>query len=258
LGVPQPHGREHEDWEAHLAREERRYSDGEARLDEARAAGGDPADAAGAGYPDATAAADPDSRQRQLTRLGNAAGGAGLALLMMGRTAEAADWLSRAAARYRESFAEAPPGSWGRPIGAVKARVLAGDWPAAEEEARWALDTGAPAAESPIGRYAAALALLVLARDQEARPHADAIRTHDDFPDAVGDALAFLAARDVLGYAEAVESVLESFETREDYLEDLPVADTVLVLQALAARRGMAAELSSALLPGASARPPPA
>ena len=53
----------------------------------------------------------------------------------------------------------------------------------------------------------------------------------------------------MVGYVEAVESVLESFETREDYLEDVPVADTVLVLQALAARRNMAADLSSELLP---------
>jgi hypothetical protein len=43
--------------------------------------------------------------------------------------------------------------------------------------------------------------------------------------------------------------VLESFETRQEYLEDLPVADTVLVLQALADRRGMRADLSSPLLP---------
>jgi hypothetical protein len=43
--------------------------------------------------------------------------------------------------------------------------------------------------------------------------------------------------------------VLESFETRDDYLEDLPVADTVIALQALAARRNLAAELTSPLLP---------
>jgi hypothetical protein len=43
--------------------------------------------------------------------------------------------------------------------------------------------------------------------------------------------------------------VLESFEKRDEYLEDIPVADTVLVLQALAARRGIAVELSSPLLP---------
>ena len=78
---------------------------------------------------------------------------------------------------------------------------------------------------------------------------ADGLRTHEDFPAPVGDALAMIAAEDPVGYIEAVEAVLESFETRDEYLEDLPVADTVLVLQALAARRNMAAELSSPLLP---------
>ena len=217
-----------EDWAAHLEREEARYRDGEARLPDAR---------------------DADTRQRQLTRLGNAAGGAGLALLMLGRADEANTWFHRAADRYRESFPDAPPGSWGRPIGAMKSLVLAGDWPAAEDAARWALEAGAPDADGPIGRYAAALALLVLGDDEEARVHANAVRTRDDFPEAVGDALAYLAAQDVVGYAEAVEEVLESFETREEYLEDLPVADTVLVLQTLARRRGLAAELSSPLLP---------
>ena len=53
----------------------------------------------------------------------------------------------------------------------------------------------------------------------------------------------------MVGYVEAVEEVLESFETRDEYLEDVPVADTVLVLQALAGTRGMAAELESELLP---------
>ena len=217
-----------ERWEAHLAREEARYRDGEARLGDAP---------------------DPDSRQRQLTRLGNAAGGAGLSLLMLRRPDEAADWFHRAAERYRESFPEAPPGSWGRPIGAMKALILAGDWPAAEDAARWTLEAGAGESQSPIGQYAAAIASLVLDRPPDARRCADAIRTRDDFPNDVGDSLAFLAAQDVAGYEFAVESVLESFETRGEYLEDLPVADTVLVLQALAERRAIAAELSSPLLP---------
>jgi hypothetical protein len=219
------------DWNAHVAREEARYADGEARIDDA---------------PDA------DARQRQLTRLGNAAAGAGTALLMAGRPAEAAAWLERAARRYLESFAESPPGSWGRPIGAMKARVLAGDSERARNDARWALDAGAADAESPIGRYAAALAYLILGDDELARVEADAIRTRDDFPRDVGDALAFLAAGDVLGYTEAIESVLESFERREEYLEGLPVADTVLVLQALAERRGIHVPLDSPLLPSPS------
>ena len=143
---------------------------------------------------------DPDARQRQLTRMGNAAGGAGLALLMAGRGEEASDWFHRAAERYRESIDGAPPGSWGRPIGAMKALVLAEDWAQAEEAARWALELGAAEAESPIGRYAAALALLVLGRDHDAVVHADAIRTSDGFPHDVGDALAFIAAQDVVGY----------------------------------------------------------
>jgi hypothetical protein len=190
---------------------------------------------------------DPDARQRQLTRMGNAAGAAGLAELMAGR--DGAEWLARAAQRYRESWADAPPASWGRPIGAMKARILAGDWAGAADDARWALDAGAAESESPIGRYAAALAYGVLGEWDDMRVHADYARTHESFPDEVADALAFIAAEDVVGYVEAVEDVLESFERRDEYLEDMPVADTVLVLQALAGRRGMAAELDSELLP---------
>ncbi len=215
-------------WDAHVAREVARYEDGEARL------------------PGLTEA---DDRQRQLTRMGNAAGGAGLALLMDGRRDQAATWFARAAERYRESFPEAPLGSWGRPIGAVKARLLAGDWDGARADAEWALDVHTRDAESPIGRYAASLALLVLGHDDEALVQAASILGRDDFPADVADALAALAVRDAEAYGEAVRSVLRSFETRDDYLEDIPVADTVIVLQALAARRELAVVLDSELLP---------
>jgi hypothetical protein len=181
--------------------------------------------------------------------MGNAAAGAGLARLMGGDTGAAREWFATAVERYRESYELAPPGSWGRPIAILKARILVGDWDRAEREARWTLDEGAADAESPIGRYAATLALLVLDRDDEARVLADGLRARDDFPAPVADALASIAAEDLLGYVASVGAVLESFETRVDYLEDLPAADTVVVLQALAARRDIAAELSSPLLP---------
>jgi hypothetical protein len=173
--------------------------------------------------------------------MGNAAGGAGLARLMDGETKEAREWFARAVERYRESYELAPPGSWGRPIAILKARILAGDWDGAESDARWTLEQDAADAESPIGRYAATLALLVLGRDEEARMLADGLRTRDAFPAPVGDALSHIAAEDPPGYIEAIEAVLESFATREDYLEDLPAADTVVVLQALAARRATSA-----------------
>jgi hypothetical protein len=134
----------------------------------------------------------------------------------------------------------------------MKSLVLAGDWSAAEEAARWALELGAAEAETPIGRYAGSLALLILGRDAEARPIAGSLRERDDFPNHVADALATIAAADRAGYVEAVERVLESFETRDEYLEDIPVADTVLVLQALATKRDIPAELTSPLLPSAT------
>jgi hypothetical protein len=216
------------DWAEHARREDSRYRDGEARLPEAE---------------------DQDSRQRQLTRMGNAAAGVGLARLMAGDTGEGREWFAKAVERYRESYELAPPGSWGRPIAILKAQILAGDWEGAESDARWTLEQGAGDAESPIARYAATLALLVLGRDQEARVLADRLRTRDDFPRPVADALATIAAADTLRYSDAIDAVLDSFETRDDYLEDLPAADTVVVLQAFAARRDMAAELSSPLLP---------
>lgn len=179
---------------------------------------------------------------------GNAAYGAGLAHVMLGGGDDARSWFDLAVAAYRESWADASPDAWGRPIAGMKSRLLAGE--PADAEAEWALDAGADDASSPIGRYAAALAHLVRGEDDVARVHADAIRTGDDFPSDVGDALAALAAHDRVAYVEAVESVLGSFERRSDYLEDVAVADTVLVLQALAEPRGMRADLDSRLLPG--------
>ena len=122
---------------------------------------------------------------------------------------------------------------WGRPIGAMKALLIAGD--DAGEAARWALDAGAAEAESPIGRYAGVLALLVLGRDEEAREVSATLG--DGFPSDVADALAALAASDAAAYSTAVASVRRSFEERDSFLEDVPVPDTALALDVLASRR---------------------
>jgi len=190
--------------------------------------------------------------ERAIVRRGNAAYAAGLAL-SMARDDAAAEWLGRAAERWRASW-DAGEGvdSWGRPVGAIKASLLAGDDAAAEDLARWTLELGAATAASPIGRYAATLALLVLERWADARHVAESLRSRDDFPADVADALAFVAAHDPVAYAEAVEAVVTSFETRSDYLEDVPVADTALVLDRLAARRGIVHSLpESPTLPAA-------
>ena len=170
--------------------------------------------------------------ERQLVQLANAAWAAGLSLLMARDHDGAVEWLRRAAARYRESW-QPDSESWGRPIGSLKALLIAGDDPS--DAARWALDAGAVRAESPIGRYAGTLALLVLGRDPEAG--ALAATLGDGFPGDVTAALAALAAHDSDTFSVAVDAVRRSFEEREDFLEDMPVADTALALDALAERR---------------------
>jgi hypothetical protein len=215
------------EWGNQAARAEARYADGEARLPE-----------------------DPDARQKQLVRMGMAAGAAGLTHLMAGRRDESRAWFLRSAERLRESWDDAPPGSWGRPIGALKARILAGDGAGARDDARWTLALGAGEG-SAIGRYAATLAALVLDDRRLARELATSLQAEDGetFPRPVADALAALAASDANAYADAARAVLASFESREAYLEDVPVADTVLVLERLAAERCIAAGLRSSLLP---------
>lgn len=214
------------DWEERARAAQARFEDGTARL------------------PD-----DRDERQRQLTRMGNAAWAAGLALLMLGRRDDARAWLVRAADTYRESWPDAPAGSWGRPIGALKSRLIAGDLEGAREDARWALDAEAAESESPIGRYAAALAHLALGDDQAAAELVESIRGADSIPPAVVESLAALAARDAPAYEAAIRTVAADFETREAHLEDMPVADTVLALQALAAERWIVLALESPVLP---------
>jgi hypothetical protein len=187
--------------------------------------------------------------ERSLVRKGNLAYAVALGALMLGEQERAAAWFRRAAARWRESWRGGE--AWGRPIGAVKASLLAGDERADEELARWTLELGTATAESPIARYAAALALLALGRWPEARHVAESLRERDDFPPDVADALATISAGDVVGYTTAVESVVGSFETRTEFLEDARVADTALALQALARRRGLDVALrSSPVLPG--------
>jgi hypothetical protein len=214
------------DWEERARTVRARFEDGASRLPEER-----------------------DERQRQLTRMGNAAWSAGLSLLMLGRRTEAQEWLILAAETYRQSWADAPPGSWGRPIGAMKSRLIADDLAGAQADARWALEAGAAESESPIGRYAAVLAQLVLGKDDDAAVLAQTLVGEAPIPPAVTDSVLALARRDAPAYEKAIEALVADFEERDDYLEDTPVADTVLAFQALAAQRWIVLELPSPLLP---------
>jgi hypothetical protein len=200
-------------------------------------------------------AAEARADEREDFRLAGIAGAswaAGLAALMLGDREAGAVLLRRAADEYDTSWRAAPPGSWGRPIAMLRCRLMAGDADGARSDADAALSAGATDAAGPIGGYCAALALLVLDRDREAEPLAARIAAEGLQPRAVADALAALAQADAPGFAEARLAVLRSFEERGAFLEDVPVADTVLVLDALARERGIeAAPVFSPLLPQA-------
>ncbi|HEX2303705.1 MAG TPA: hypothetical protein VHH57_08810 [Gaiella sp.] len=192
--------------------------------------------------------AGPDEREDfRLAGIAGASWAAGLASLMLGDQETAASWLRRAAEEYATSWHAAPPGSWGRPIAMIRCRLMAGDVGGARDDATAAVEAGALDAAGPIGGYCAALALLVLGRDDEAEAVARRIAAEGLQPIAVAHALAALGRGDAEAFADARRAVLASFEERDAFLEDMPVADTVFVLDALSRARRF--ELSPLLSP---------
>ena len=185
--------------------------------------------------------ADGEREDFRLAGIAGASWAEGLAALMLGERDEGEALLRRAADEYDASWAAAPEGSWGRPIAAMRCRLLARDGGGLEHDARATLAAGSADGAGPIAAYATALALLALRRDGDALPVAQGLQGRDDFVPPVADALTALASGDAAGYPAAVSAVLRSFEEREAFLEDAPVADTVLVLDALAADRGLSA-----------------
>ena len=64
-----------------------------------------------------------------------------------------------------------------------------------------------------------------------------------------GEAISALAAHDEARYAAALEAIVRDFEERSQHLTGVAIADTALMLETLAARRGMAAGIESPVLP---------
>lgn len=198
-----------------------------------------------------TPAAGGEREDLRLAGIAGASWAAGLSAMMLGERAEAKELLGRAADEYGTSWQAAPPGSWGRPIAMLRCRLMAGDDEGARRDAEAVLAKGVEEASGPIGGYCAALALLVTGRDVEAGAVAGRIAEEGLEPAAVAHALAALASRDEPAFETARRAVLRSFEDRDAFLEDIPVADTLLVLDALARARGIdVASIPSPLLPG--------
>jgi hypothetical protein len=128
----------------------------------------------------------------------------------------------------------------------LKAAVLAGDAADAAQYARAAL---ADSGDSPSSWYALAVAALVGDDDDLARRAAAEMGSGSDPFGRTGRAIAALAERDADEYAAALAEIVADFEERGEHLTGVPIADTALMLERLAAARGMAVRPHSPLLP---------
>jgi hypothetical protein len=89
----------------------------------------------------------------------------------------------------------------------------------------------------------------VLGKDVDAAALVTTLSGVEAIPPAVVDSLAALAVSDAAAYESAIHALVADFEAREEFLEDIAVADTVLALQVLASERGLSVALTSPLLP---------
>jgi hypothetical protein len=147
---------------------------------------------------------------------------------------------------YRRSWELASPTSFGRLIGMLKAAVIAGDAGSAAAYARTQLPDPPESAPSS---YALAIAALVEHDEATARAASAAMRGGSPPFIRTADAIDALLDHDRARYATALAAIVADFESREEHLTGVPIADTALMLERLAAPRGMACEPASPLLP---------
>ncbi len=152
-----------------------------------------------------------------------------------------------AAELYRQSWEAAHARAYGRLVGMLKASVLAGDGTAEAEYARAALANADQ--DSATASYARAIAALIAGDDADAMAWAARMSESPGAFARTGEAIFGLAAHDEARYTAALEEIVRDFEQRSEHLTGVVIADTALVLQTLAARRGMAAGIESPVLP---------
>jgi hypothetical protein len=156
---------------------------------------------------------------------------------------------AKAVEQYRASWALAPPKSYGRLVGLLKAAVLAGQEGPAAAEVRAALDDDDDAAGSPVASYVLAVAALIAGDDDEVAIRAERMESRGEAFERTASALRALAGGDDVAYANALAAIAMDFAARSDHLTGVPIADTAVMLELLAARRGMAVKPASPLVP---------
>jgi hypothetical protein len=147
--------------------------------------------------------------------------------------ADATDAYRRARDAYLASHACMGARSWGRLIGALKMAVLAGD--GLEAVARQAVDETSGVHAGPAAAYARALGQAALGDTPEV---GEMLAAGDAF-ERTGRALAALGAGDTTAFEAAVGEIVADFAERQQHLAGVAIADTAVVLERLAAARGL-------------------
>lgn len=189
-----------------------------------------------------------DGEHRDLMMAAIAAEGKAHAALLAGDTEAASSAYARAAERYRGSWAVAPPKSYGRLVGLLKASVLGGSGHAAADEVRAALHADPDADGSPVASYVLAVAALIAGDDDAVAPLADVMEPRGGAFERTATALRALAAGDGEAYAAAATAIADDFAAREEHLTGVAIADTAIMLEIVARERGLAAGLESPLV----------
>lgn len=190
-----------------------------------------------------------EGEHRELMIAAIATEGAAHGALLAGDHETARAAYARAAEGYRRSWALAPPKSYGRLVGLLKAAVLAGEAEAAAAEVRDELDGDADADGSPVASYVRAVAAVILDDDAAVGELAARMEPRGEAFERTAAALRALAARDAEAYGSALAAIEADFAARADHLTGVPIADTAVMLELLAAERGMAVKPSSPLVP---------
>lgn len=200
-------------------------------------------------HPDRMLVVMQDGEHRELMMAAIATEGEAHAALLVGDHDAARAAYARAVEQYRASWELAPPKSYGRLVGLLKAAVLGGCAEPAAAEVRAALDGDDAAEGSPVASYVLAVAALVRGDDAQARMRADRMLPRGEAFERTAIALRALADRDGEAYAAALAAIEADFAARTDHLTGVPIADTAVMLELLAAERGMAVGLDSPLVP---------
>jgi hypothetical protein len=141
---------------------------------------------------------------------------------------------SEAAALYWESYGLAPPASYGRLVGMLKAAVLGGGGADEAVRVRALLTDGGA---SPTAWYAIAIAALVAGDDAQAARAAAAMWDGGDAFARAAAAIEAIAHEDDERASAAIGAIEDDFAARDAHLTGVAIADTALLFATLRERR---------------------